>query len=309
MDVQYKLQHGAYQVFGDGLLSGAGGNRVRVGRNPLDGLSHAPLPPIIGAVITHLPNRKGYHAQRFEVIKTCLKSMRYNAGVPFPMYVWDNGSDAEFVEWLRCEFKPTWLTISPNVGKSSARTAIIRTFPLETIICMSDDDIYYYPDWLKPQLELLNGFPNVGAVSGYPVRTQHRWGNKSTLRWANDNAKISVGRFIPDEWEHDFCDSVGRNYQDHLHMTADDQDVLIEYRGLKAYGTAHHCQFVAIAGRIENLVEWADDYLPREQHFDNAIDAQGYLRLTTTQRLARHIGNVIHPELRREIDGKQLLHA
>jgi hypothetical protein len=51
--------------------------------------------------------------------------------------------------------------------------------------------------------------------------------------------------------------------------------------------------------------------MPREQMFDKAIDEQGLLRLTTTERLARHIGNVIHPALREEIervkDGNQRL--
>ncbi len=286
---------------------------MRVGHNPLDGLSHGPMPPVVAAVITHLPNRTGYHAQRFEVIRTCLESMREHAGRNLPFYVWDNGSDEAFRDWLQVELKPDWLTLSPNVGKSSARTAIIRTFPPETVVCMSDDDMYYYPNWLAPQIELLEGFPNVGAVSGYPVRTQHRWGNKTTIEWATANARVSYGRFIPDKWEQDFCDSVGRKWKDHQIMTAKDRDVLIEYKGLKAYGTAHHCQFIAYAGRIEFIVEWSDMYIPDEKMFDRAIDEQGLLRLTTTERLARHIGNVIHPALREEIervnDGKRLQHA
>jgi hypothetical protein len=253
------------------------------------------MPGLVAAIITHLPNRKGYHAQRFEVIQECFKSLRENAGVELPLYVWDNGSDKQFRNWLLRELKPDYLTLSPNIGKGSARTAIMRSFPLETVVCFSDEDIYFYPGWLNAQLELLRGFPNVGAVSGCPIRTQFRWGNKATLKWAGENAVLRTGHFIPSEWEHDFCISIGRDWAAHCQSTAGEQDYLIEYNGLKAYATAHHMQFIGLAGKLGSIGSWSGSAMRDDQTFDVAIDLLGLLRLTTTERYTRHIGNVLEP--------------
>ena len=266
---------------------------MRRGRNPLSYKNAQPMPHIVACAITHLPNREGYHANRLEVIQTCLKTMRENAGRDIPIYIWDNGSGPELREWLIYEYKPEYLTLSPNVGKASARSAIVRVFPPETVVCVSDDDMFFHPDWLEPQLELLDGFPNVGVVSGYPVRTQFRWAIHSTVEWARKNAKVQVGRFIFDEWDRDFCISIGRDYQQHKLDTVDDHEILIEYNGLKAFATAHHCQFITRAKMIYFIVQWDNKAMGNERIFDKAVDREGCLRLTTTQRLTQHIGNVM----------------
>jgi hypothetical protein len=262
---------------------------MRTGINPLADAKLPPIPDVIAAVITHLPNRNGYHEDRFEVIKACLMSL------DMPVYVWDNGSDPEFKDWL-VKIRPEYLTLSPNIGKASARTAILRTFPPKTIICMSDDDILYSPGWLEAQLELLQGFPNVGAVSGCPIRTQARWGNASTLKWAKENATLTTGRFIPDEYEYDFCRSIGRDYKRHLQDSAKDMDYLVEFKGLKAYAMAHHMQFIGYAGRLSNITLWPNQAMRAEQGFDVMMDRMGLLRLTTTERYVQHIGNVLEME-------------
>lgn len=276
---------------------------MRIGQNPNKGRMATAMPDVVGFVITHLPNTEGYHSERLEVVQTCLETMRANAGIDLPMCIWDNGSGEELRDWLQAEYRPEYLIFSPNIGKSSARTAAVRMFPAETVVCVSDDDILYLPDWYAPQKALLDGFPNVGVVSGYPVRTQFRWGIESTLKWAREHARCQIGRFIPDAWEIDFCRSIGRDPVWHLEeYTAKDRDLLIEYDGLEAYGTAHHCQFIAESGRIEFLVEWVAEAVPDEKLFDKAVDNQGYLRLTTTERLVRHMGNVIDAEMRAAIE-------
>jgi len=129
-------------------------------------------------------------------------------------------------------------------------------------------------------------------VSAYPVRTQFRWGNTFTLEWARVNAKLEIGRFIPAEWDRDFCVSIGRDYEWHKGYTREDMDYLITYRGMRAYATAHHCQFVAYAGRIDYIVQWDGEAISDEKLFDRAVDKEKMLRLTTIERLCRHMGNV-----------------
>lgn len=275
---------------------------MRRGINPLYRVS-APdhLPSMVASVITHLPNRVGYHAQRLEIVKACLVSMR-NGAAGIPVMVWDNGSCGELRMWLRDVYHPEYLVLSPNVGKSSARASIVHMFPPETIIGISDDDMLFYPDWMYAHLALLDGFPNVGAVSGWPVRVSFGWGNENTIAWAHKNGAVECGRFIADDQERDYAVSVGMDEHSHAERTAAKQDVMITYNGLWAYAEAQHCQFMAYAGRIAQFCGYSNQAMGTEIPFDNAIDGAGLLRLTTIGRYTWHMGNIIDDGLRAELN-------
>jgi len=279
---------------------------MRVGHNPLAG-SPAPdaFQEIVLTCVTHLPHQNDYHAERLEVIQTCLTSMRNHADLPHTLMVWDNGSCPALRDWLQNEFKPDVLILSPNVGKNTARTALFRMVPATSVIGFSDDDMYFYPDWLKPQLELLQHFPNVACVTGYPVRTSFRWGNECTKAWALSNAEMEAGRFIPQEWEDDFAVSIGRDVQAHRDTSKTDMDVRIKYKGKSAYATSHHCQFVSTAKQLNRITVFDKWAMASDRPFDEALDKLG-LRLATTNRYTRHIGNVLHDELRKEIEAAEM---
>lgn len=270
---------------------------MRVGQNPNRNATVTGYAPVIIAAITHLPNMHGYHERRFEVIRASLETMRANAGETHQVMIWDNGSCTEFRDWLVHEYRPDYLMTSPNIGKASARAGIIRALPPLTVVGVADDDIYYYPGWLTAQIELLHGFPNVGQVSGCPIRTQARWGNAKTLQWAQQNARLEWGKHIPEDYERDFCAGIGRDYEWHRKYTEKDLDPLITYQGMRVYGTAHHCQFIGYAGKLAPIVRWDLEAMGDEKPFDNAVDAAGLLRLTTTQRYTRHMGNVIDKDI------------
>ncbi len=169
--------------------------------------------------------------------------------------------------------------------------------------CVSycDDDIFFYDNWLVPQIGILRHFPNVAAVTGNPIRTSFRWGNENTLRWAEANGTLEVGRFIPREWEDDFCVSIGRNPSSHITYTEPDKDYRVTYRGMTAYCTAHHCQTVGYASTLGKAPRYDNDAMSEERTFDIALDRIG-LRLCTIQRYARHIGNVMDDRIRAELE-------
>jgi len=278
---------------------------MRKGTNPMRADRVAGYKPIIASAIVYLPNDEGYHAERFEVVKCSLETMRNNAGVEVGTHVWVNAGTKEFKDWLLDEYKPDVVTFSDNVGKATARYGIVRSLPDNVIIGVADDDIFYYPGWMKSQIELLKVFPNVGQVSGYPVRTQFRWGNVNTKRWAQRTAMIEYGKFIPEQYDRDFCTSIGRDYAYQVDYTREDNDVLITFQGHKAYGVAHHCQWIGYSHVMKNLVIADRDAMGDEKPFDWAVDNSGLLRLTTTQRYTRHIGNVLDDELRELWQGKR----
>ncbi len=271
---------------------------MRVGQNPNRQQTVDGYGPIVVSAIVHLPYISGYHEKRLEVIKLSLESMRKNAGMDCKVMVWDNGSCNQFRNWLLGIYKPDYLMLSENVGKASARAGIVRMLPPHVIVGVADDDVYYYPNWLDAQVTELKHFPKVGQVSGCPIRTQARWGNKNTIAWAQKNAKLERKKIIPEEYEMDFCKSIDRDYAFHVQYTADDFEPVIRYQGHTVIGAAHHFQFIGYAGVLAPIVKWDVEAMSDEKPFDNAVDAAGLLRLTTIKRYTRHIGNVIDDDLK-----------
>lgn len=269
---------------------------MRTTQNPLRGSrANVANPKAVVCSIVHLPDLTSeYHRQRFDVVKLSLTSMAKYCGSAEVM-VWDNGSCPEFVDWLQKVYRPDYYMQSKNIGKQSARANVMHMFPPKTIIGISDDDMLFYPGWFDASVDLLKNFPNVGVVSAYPVRTQFRWGCQNTIRWAWKHARVEYGRFIPAEWDRDFCTSIGRDYQSHVEMCdkMGDQEVRIAFDGRSAYATGHHCQFIAYNDRLAKFCQWNETAMGEEKSFDISIDNAGLLRLTTIDRYARHIGNVL----------------
>lgn len=278
---------------------------MRIGRNPLRAEMVPQPKKAVLCVVTHLPNQEQYHADRLEVIQLCLKTMEANTGVDrnlLSIMVWDNGSCEALRSWLREEYKPDILVESFNLGKTLAMTYMFRMFRPDTMICYSDDDMLFYPGWLKKSLDLFNHFPNSGIISCYPVRTQFMWGCKYTLEWGKKNGTVEKGRFMPEEWDRDYSDSVGQeSYEAYLERWKDCDEYVITYKGMKAYGTAHHCQFIGIAGILNKVAMWDNWAMADMKPFDIWFDKAGFLRLTTMERLSQHIGNQIDDDIRKHL--------
>lgn len=272
---------------------------ARIGRNP-NVHKRAPyrISNIVLVCVVHLPNLRGYHAKRLEVVQKCLTSMRDNAGGTYTVIVWDNGSCRDFQKWVENEYKPDIYIKSRNIGKSAARAALFGMVDPDIIVNYSDDDIYYYPNWLEPQIKLLKHFPNVSCVSGYPTRVAFRWGVENT----RTRLKPAFGRFIRQKWEDDFALSIGFDIKTYEEHTKNDTDIIVEYNGVKAYATSHHCQHIGFAGLLKTAAWQVMAYgsMPDEKPYDVELDKIGN-RLATLQRYTRHMGNVIDDDLRRDI--------
>ena len=254
--------------------------------------------PVVIAAITHLPNYDGYHSERLEVVKCSLETMRNNAGADCEIMVWDNGSAPGLTHWLKRSYQPDYLILGPNVGKSIARASIVRMLPPETIVGVADDDMFYYPDWLAKQLKVFHTYPNVGTVSGWPVRTQFRFHNSATEQWGRRYAnRFERGRFISAQEDKDFCTSIGRDYNYQITYTRNDVDTKLTFRGVEAYATGHHAQWIGNAGVISEFVQYSHDAMADERPFEQAIDRAGLLRLTTFERTTQHIGNILDKKL------------
>lgn len=274
---------------------------MRTANNPLKSATLPAPARVVVLVITHLPEMESaYHRGRFEVIKRSLDTLEDNAiGLDYKLIIWDNGSCVQVKEWAQYVSAPHTLILSKNIGKTNALKSVMRMLPAGSILAYGDDDIEYMPNWLAPQIEILETFPNVGTVTGWPVRITGGWGVDSTLKRAkakyspSQTCDIEQGRFIPDEWERDYCESVGWNWESYKTQTWGVEDFRITYRGVQAYAMSQHCQFVCYPERVEPLIPWTDRAMADESKFDKAVDAAGLLRLATVERYTRHMGNAL----------------
>jgi glycosyltransferase involved in cell wall biosynthesis len=256
-------------------------------------------------IVVCIPNQLGYYSRRLDVLKLCLRSLFANTPEgSYELLVLDNGSCPEVVEYLTSlrdqELIDYLLLLRRNAGKINACRMMFGAAPGE-IVAFSDDDIFFGPGWLDAQLKLLDVYPRVGMVSGRPVRKQFGYGNKYLEQYLIEFPEVvaSYGHFIPEEWEAEYLRSTGRSKKGLSTIAASRTDILLEYRGVKAYSTAAHFQFVSPKSVILAGLSGLDtrNNVSEERKFEECIDQMGYARLSTVDRYVRHIGNVVSREL------------
>lgn len=251
------------------------------------------------AVLTHIPDNTGYFHNRFSVLKLVLDSLYVNTKEPYDLMVFDNGSCSEVVDYLRLkkdEGLIDYLILSrENVGNLSALKIIFNSAPGE-IIAYTDDDVLHYPGWLKAQLDILDEFPNVGMVSGVPVRNSDEYAVLALnvlLENIPDDIFVDRQPRIDPDWEWDWAASTGRDPDEHVEKTKDELDIVLKKGDLEAIGGANHFQFIGYKGVLQKALpeESQADLMWDMVQFDQRIDQLGYLRLSTTERFVRHLGN------------------
>src|SRR5512135_1252910 len=221
---------------------------MRKGQNPSKFVKAVSRPESITvALLNYIPFLSGFYAETLEVLKACLQSARHDAGLPFDLMVFDNGSCAEARDFLVSEKEAgriQYLILAEkNVGKGGAWNVILPGAPGE-IIAYTDSDVLFSPGWLKRSVEILETFPNVGMVTARPFRTPLEF-IESTLKWARDNATLEEGQFIPWERFLEFNLSLGQTEEENKKVYAETKHWKITYKGVTAMAGASHWQFVA----------------------------------------------------------------
>lgn len=270
----------------------------RIGQNPAKKADQAhQAADITVAVLVHIPYQQGYYRQSLEVLRVCLDSIIGHTEQPFDLMVFDNASCPEVVEFLTEKQQAgeiQYLLLSDkNLGKVGAWNLIFSAAPGKFIV-YTDSDVYFLPGWLPKHQQVFTAFPQVGTVSGLPLREQPKF-CKTTLKKVEELPEVNVhkGRFIPEDWIKDHVLSLGK--PDELEADLARQDTLVISSGVHAYVTGAHFQFMI-------RKEIVQPYLPFEYsrpmgadvaQFDEAIDGNGYLRLAVAERTVYHMGNRI----------------
>ncbi len=285
---------------------------TRIGINPARGKLSAYQPARVSlCIITYIPDESGYFEQRLQVLKLVFASLEAHTARPYDLLVFDNHSCPSVVKYLQSLNEQgliNFLVLSrQNIGKIDALQFLFKAAPGE-IIAYSDDDIFFYPGWLEAHLHILENFPQAGMVSGVPVRNAARHATRSLNQLNVNPAEGFQARFerhIPDEWETDWAVSTGRDPQAHIADTKDSLDMLIQRLDTQgavlseAVGAANHFQFIGWRSRLLQALpdQWSGKLMGAMIELDDAIDRAGYLRLSTSQRFVRHMGNRISQDV------------
>lgn len=253
-----------------------------------------PRAPLVSAcIVTHYTNDK-YHKDRMEVVRMCLDTMIAGlAGSDYELLIWDNGSTPEFRAMLRA-YNPHVLIESVNVGAHNARHHLANIARGE-ILTFSDDDILFNDGWFSKQLEILTVFPNVGLVSGSPYRPAFLWNGEQEYP---EGATVKRGKIIPEDWIRDACASVGQDYTSVSWGLRDVKDILVEYKGVRAFAQGHHMQFTAMRETIKPFMKPQEYLLAHGRKINEELYTAGLTQWTTSTRTAIHCGNYLDPRLR-----------
>jgi hypothetical protein len=280
----------------------------RIGTNPSRGktVDFQPARTTV-AVLVYAPHQAGYFQSRGDVTKATIESILANTKEPFDLLVFDNGSSPEMVAYLEELYERAaidYLILSKhNLGKLNALNIIFNAAPGE-IVAYTDDDVFHLPGWLSAHLEIIDTFPNVGAVTGFYIRQRVGLSSESTVLFASQpGIKSQRGLLMPRKWEEEYLVNTGRTWEQYQAETAGMEDIIVEYQGLEAWVSAHHFQMVCPKHVIKEVLAdmlpdgWSDQVMGRMVEMDDRMDAKGYLRLCTKEQTMRLLGNAISEEV------------
>jgi glycosyltransferase involved in cell wall biosynthesis len=302
---------------------------MRKGQNPAKFVKDVARPErITAALLNYIPFLSGFYAETLDVLKISLESMRVDAGLPFDLMVFDNGSCAEVRDFLikeKEEGRIQYLILAEkNMGKGGAWNVMLAGAPGE-IIAYTDADVLFSPKWLSRSVEILETFPDVGMVTARPFRTPPEF-YEGTLKWARENAKLDEGQFIPWETFLEFNLSLGQTEEENKKVYAETKDwkITMSLRGgrssrqsnlplneetasqkplaatsddektIVAYAGASHWQFTAYKSTLGQFLPFdMDKPMGQVRQLDKRMNDAGLLRLMVSDPLAMNMSNTL----------------
>ncbi len=270
---------------------------MRKGQNPAKYIDQVVKPQrITVAILNFIPMQSGFFANMKAVLTACIESSRKDAGLPFDLLVFDNGSCVEIREYLK-ELQDKgiiqYLILSEkNLGKGGAWNIILNAAPGE-IIAYADNDVLFKPGWLARSVEILETYPRVGMVTARPFRTREEY-YSATLSWAKKTkgVRLESGQILPLESLLEFDRSLGQSDDEISERYQLTRDFKLSYKGVVAFAGGSHWQFTAYKKTLGEFLPFQmEKPMGQVKMLDQRINDSGYLRLMVGDELAMNMSN------------------
>ncbi len=272
---------------------------MRKGQNPAKFVKDVPRPErITVALLNYIPFLSGFYSETLDVLKVCLSSLRKDAGLPFDLMVFDNGSCPEVRDFLVSEKdagRIQYLILSEkNVGKGGAWNVMLPGAPGE-IIAYTDSDVLFSPGWLSRSVEILETFPDVGMVTARPFRTPPEFYSR-TLSWSRQAGALheDTAQFIPWETFLEFNLSLGQTEEENRKVYAETRDWVMTCNGVTALAGASHWQFTSYKSTLQQFLPFdMEKPMGQVRQLDQRMNDAGLLRLMVPEPLAMNMSNTL----------------
>jgi len=294
---------------------------ARLGVSPQrEKLNPRPARRITLCMITHIPHLAGYYKDRMAITELSLNSMITNASEhrEFDITILDQNSCSEWKSRLASWQESGWITnvifLGHNVGKLEGLRTLFNAVSSE-IVGYTDDDVLFFPEWLDKQVEVLQGFPCCGLVTGSPVLTKFKFYpvGQATMRSGDPAFSTRVGEIgkdYPMRWLEDDCLCRGMTVETYLQIVKDEEikPLIVKWGDTEAWAVGHHMQLIAKRKTVmEYLPKPTRKFMGMMREWDVAMDNAGVIQLATLDRTCRHMGNVMDQSIVNDTIGMGLV--
>lgn len=274
---------------------------MRVGSNPekfnneiINRAYHRVVIPVF------IPNFEGYFENAFEIFKLNIESLLLTIHKKTRITIYNNDSNEVIKNYIDLLYEKHDVIdqvfhSKENLGKINAILASVKG-NLEPLITITDSDVFFKHDWQNQVESVFVNFTNSGMVS--PVPNSIAYKSFTSNNWffgLLGGASINFENVRDPEAMKKFEDSLGDKVK--LYSTSHlEKYLVLNYKGEKAVmGSGHFVAtlkrevfdlgsnspaFIKIQGGVEN------------NFIDIPNEKLGYLRLSTLNNYAYHLGNV-----------------
>jgi hypothetical protein len=253
------------------------------------------------AVVTYIPSLAGYFEHSLRVLKYEIASLHHSTGVPFDLYIFDNGSCNEVRQELFRLQDEGWIDFvfasRHNLGKIGMLNWILGSVPNEWI-CYADSDVLFRPGWYEHSRAILDSFPKTGLVAAQPCLDDVLRGQGRALAELRDAPGFHLDRMLIDpQWIDEYVTGFGYTAEK-AELFKRSQYPMVSHiqTGTQAVIGASHVQFLIprpVARQVVPLPATMSLSRQEDLNFNRTVDNLGYYHLSTLEPYYYHMGNTL----------------